>query len=352
MNKNNQFPRLFPLLISILVVVLVGLAGCAEAPSAPEDNQTQNQTPPDNGMNGVPGEEPNQELIAREFLMRTDTYQFDGSQLLLTNTRIGETSDETLFTYTFQSRYSGYGDRDPDRVVIMNQDHTAKITVMGEEVTSAVIDDYWNALTGEELNTAYISMRYRPAQCVDTPWELWFETDGQDEFSGIPPDSIVIQSFYDGFPGVDIKNVQKIPYEEVTCQACEICKRSYYYTLQSAEGFSTEQLTEDDWEFTLPLTDAEAKIIAREWIEQAPTYGFDGENLTYVIHQTNNAIPQTYTLTYEFTSRNGGYGNRSEAMSIDAEADYHSIQVEIKSGIVSRAIIDGVWDEIAQERLT
>ena len=84
------------------------------------------------------------------------------------------------------------------------------------------------------------------------------------------------------------------------------------------------------------------------WIENnAATYIYDGSDLQLVSYQ--ELIPgQKYELVYEFTSRAGGYGDRSDEMSIQVITP-HEIVVMIDSGQVVSAITDGVYDEITSK---
>ena len=100
--------------------------------------------------------------------------------------------------------------------------------------------------------------------------------------------------------------------------------------------------------YAVSISREEAEKIAAAWIESSPTYGFDGFGLKPEKYEILEAVPEQHILTYTFTSRHGGYGNRIGKMVTQALTP-HSIEVTISDRNVSSAIIDGKWDELAQK---
>ncbi|WP_319507657.1 hypothetical protein [uncultured Methanolobus sp.] len=94
--------------------------------------------------------------------------------------------------------------------------------------------------------------------------------------------------------------------------------------------------------------DAEAK--AEEWIMNAPTYSFDGSNLSLADHQYNDEEPEVHTLTYTFISSHGGYGNRSDQMVTQVITN-HTVEIRLYNEIVETVIVDEVWNEMTQHML-
>ncbi|MFT4249739.1 MAG: hypothetical protein ACMXYD_00015 [Candidatus Woesearchaeota archaeon] len=90
--------------------------------------------------------------------------------------------------------------------------------------------------------------------------------------------------------------------------------------------------------------------IATQWIQQAPTYAHDGENLALTEYYVQESYPERHVLTFSFTSRTAGYGDRSDELVAQVLTD-HEIRVVIVEEEVVSAVIDGVWDEVAQEML-
>lgn len=100
--------------------------------------------------------------------------------------------------------------------------------------------------------------------------------------------------------------------------------------------------------YALSTPPEEAEKTAETWIENAPTYSFDGFDLKLEKHEVLEAIPELHMLTYSFTSRHGGYGNRTDQM-VTQVLTPHTIEVTVSEKNVTSAIIDGKWDETAQE---
>ncbi len=96
--------------------------------------------------------------------------------------------------------------------------------------------------------------------------------------------------------------------------------------------------------------DKNVEKMAKNWIKQAPTYAYDGFNLTLEDHQVLESYPEQHVLTYKFKSRHGGYGNRSGQM-VTQVITPHTIKIKIVNGTVKSAVIDEEWDELRQEPL-
>ncbi len=99
--------------------------------------------------------------------------------------------------------------------------------------------------------------------------------------------------------------------------------------------------------YAIAISEDDAKLIAEEWIMNAPTYSFDGSDLTLTDHQYNEEEPEIHALTYTFVSSHGGYGNRSDQMATQVITE-HTIELGLYNEIIESATIDGVWDEINQ----
>lgn len=100
--------------------------------------------------------------------------------------------------------------------------------------------------------------------------------------------------------------------------------------------------------YAVSTSPEEAEEIAENWIKNAPTYSFDGFDLKLENHEILESIPEQHILTYTFTSRHGGYGNRTGQIVTEVLTP-HMIEVTVSDGNVTSAIIDGEWDELAQK---
>lgn len=102
--------------------------------------------------------------------------------------------------------------------------------------------------------------------------------------------------------------------------------------------------------YALSTSPEEAEKIAETWIEAAPTYSFDGFDLKLENHEVLETFPEQHFMNYTFTSRHGGYGNRTGQVVTEALTP-HTIEIAVSEGEVRSAVIDGEWDEIAQRPL-
>ena len=93
--------------------------------------------------------------------------------------------------------------------------------------------------------------------------------------------------------------------------------------------------------------ETEVSQIAETWIRGAPTYAYDGSGLTIVNYTPLESSPLRALLTYRFTSRDAGYGNRSGAVTAQVITE-HTIRVTTADRNVESAVIDERWDEMGQ----
>ena len=82
----------------------------------------------------------------------------------------------------------------------------------------------------------------------------------------------------------------------------------------------------------------DSETIAREWImNYSPTYTFDGSDLELIDREGN-------TFTFEFVSRYGGYGDRTNQI-VTQVITPHKMIVVVENGVVVDALTDGVFSE-------
>jgi hypothetical protein len=88
------------------------------------------------------------EEVARYFVKNSATFKYDSMDdtLKLVNSEELEENFAWRFTYEFQSRHAGYGDRAGQVLAQVITPHEAVITVEENTVTSAVMDGRWNML--------------------------------------------------------------------------------------------------------------------------------------------------------------------------------------------------------------
>jgi hypothetical protein len=103
--------------------------------------------------------------------------------------------------------------------------------------------------------------------------------------------------------------------------------------------------------YAMSTSPEEARTMAEEWITNAPTYAFDGSNLTLADHVVLDSFPEQHEMTYDFVSSHAGYGDRS-GEAIAQVITSHTVVVRVANGEITSAIIDSVWDEMYQRRLS
>ena len=93
------------------------------------------------------------QAIAEEFVRGSPTFAFDGMEetLKLTETLTARCPFCWSFTFEFDSRQAGYGDRTGKMLAQVITHHRAAIMVEQMEITSAVIDEKWDMLRQREV---------------------------------------------------------------------------------------------------------------------------------------------------------------------------------------------------------
>lgn len=90
--------------------------------------------------------------IAREFVLTSPTYRYDGGGLENTDAVTLECDSCWQFTFTFTSSHGGYGDRTGQMVTQVLTPHVATVTVENGKVTRAILDDTWDMMSQKMLN--------------------------------------------------------------------------------------------------------------------------------------------------------------------------------------------------------
>ncbi len=89
--------------------------------------------------------------IARQFVLNSPTYKFDGLELQHVETMEGECQSCWIFVFEFTSRHGGYGDRSKQMVTQVMTKHTARVTVENGKVVHSVLDDVWDMINQEMI---------------------------------------------------------------------------------------------------------------------------------------------------------------------------------------------------------
>jgi hypothetical protein len=88
---------------------------------------------------------------------------------------------------------------------------------------------------------------------------------------------------------------------------------------------------------------------AEEFVKLEGTFRFDGIPESLMVTGTTS-ISNGWKFNIKFESRHAGYGNRSEQILAEL-ITAHTAEVTIKAGLVTSAIMDGVWDMMTKRLL-
>ena len=103
------------------------------------------------------------------------------------------------------------------------------------------------------------------------------------------------------------------------------------------------------WQKMQPAPDEEASKIATDFLRVSPTYIFDGikgsMNVSSTVLAQTFAPPSFWIVTVEFDCCHSGYGDRAGQMVLEV-IQHHIAVVHVTDGLVTMAVIDGVWDEL------
>lgn len=94
-------------------------------------------------------------------------------------------------------------------------------------------------------------------------------------------------------------------------------------------------------------TEDESLEIARSFVENSPTYLFDGSDLAYVETITIKC-PSCWRFVFSFTSSHAGYGDRT-GQAIAQVITPHTARINVGNGTVNAATLDDEWDMHTQE---
>ena len=129
--------------------------------------------------------------MAIQFIMDSPTYSFDGiegSIKVLDSIVLESYPEQYVVTIYFKCSHAGYGDRTDMMLAQVITEHTARITIVNQEVQSAFIDDTWDELNQREKDApeilslegaldilmAYLNENYDEAEALEiTPeWSV------------------------------------------------------------------------------------------------------------------------------------------------------------------------------------
>ena len=91
-----------------------------------------------------------------------------------------------------------------------------------------------------------------------------------------------------------------------------------------------------------------AKQEALDFVKGSPTYGYDGiEGSLSLVRSDVARCPGCYVLTFQFRSRQAGYGDRTGKLLAQVITDHEAVVV-FSGGEITQAILDDAWDMLTQ----
>ena len=99
------------------------------------------------------------------------------------------------------------------------------------------------------------------------------------------------------------------------------------------------------------VSEEESREIAEEFVEDSPTFVFDGIEGSLVLTDTLALqCPYCWQFVFEFDSSHAGYGDRT-GLTLAEVITPHQAVVTVEQGEVTDAVLDGEWDMLSQETL-
>ena len=118
--------------------------------------------------------------MALEFVMNSATFAFDGmaETLQLVNTETFKYPGCWDFTYEFDCRQAGYGDRTGQMLAQVITPHTAVISIRNSLLTEAVMDNAWDMQVRMMVATEEESLELARAYLENSPTFAWDGIEG------------------------------------------------------------------------------------------------------------------------------------------------------------------------------
>jgi len=297
--------------------------------------------------------------ISLNFIRGAPTFSFDG---IATTLRIVDYVDlksnpvQHLVTLAFTCLHSGYGDRTGKPTLQLVTPHSAKVTVVEGKVTSAVLDDRWDELSQELIP--------QTKETVTKTALDWLRGSPTFRFDGVEESLKVVevwqaQTFaYPSFWQVTVEfDSLHAGYGDRAGQVLAKVITHHSIRIHVTEGVVTLAVIDERWDelkqSMLPSTHTkeEAQRIALQWLHGCPTFRFDGvKDTVKVLRVDTLRMPNAYEVYIGFICAYPGYGDRTGRVTL-GHSQQHIIRITVHEGLVTRAIIDEVWDEVNQKML-
>ena len=305
-----------------------------------------------------------QQTIARNFVVNSPTFAFDGIQDTLEFVASEEELPNTWqYTYEFQSRHAGYGDRTGQMLLMVITPHEAVITVVNGEVASAIMDGKWDMIKQEMLAEAITEEEARQIA------EDFVRNSPTFAFDGIDETFELVETLYP-----DIENAWQFVFQfesrhagygDRTGQMLAEVITPHEAIITVERGHVVSAIMDEQWNMltqSIIFTEEDSRQIAEEFVLNSPTFVFDGIENTLVLTNTaafTKAVispdapahdTRGWEFTFEFESRHPGYGDRTGQVLAQVITPHEAV-ITVEQGEVTSAVMDGEWDMINQEML-
>ena len=89
-------------------------------------------------------------------------------------------------------------------------------------------------------------LTYQPRRCEKTPWMAWEEASGR-RYIRAPSVEEIIAHYYAAEHNVTVRNVAKAYLHMASCEACGVCRESYWFQLTVVPA-DAPPLLDDGWQ--------------------------------------------------------------------------------------------------------
>jgi hypothetical protein len=310
--------------------------------------------------------------VAEEFLRQSPTYRYDGIESTLefkvardtTGVRYPwilalmdpeEAGDYSwVCCFEFDSRHPGYGDRTGQDLADGMGEHGVHILVEAGEVVSAVMDGRWDMLSQRMLPD------FEAACAIG---EEFVRASPTFAFDGIPETLRLAGAAW--YPkmmttpeGEDLQerdwtfrfefDSRHAGYGDRTGEALAEVVTPHRAHVNVEEGTVTSAVLDGDWDIPAQKM---IETIAEDFVRNSPTFKYDG-----IVETLELVDSSSYSLAgvdgdvfvYHFDSRHAGYGDRT-GQSLAELITPHEAVVQVQKGKVGAAVLDDVWNMLAQE---
>lgn len=91
-----------------------------------------------------------------------------------------------------------------------------------------------------------VFLTYHPRKCEKTPWMAWEEASGR-RYIRAPGEAEIIAHYYAAEHGVTVSDVAKAYLHMASCEACDVCRESYWFQLTVGKD-GVHPLVDDGWQ--------------------------------------------------------------------------------------------------------